>query len=346
VTFKKPIYRILFFAAWIVVLGGIVTLLIAANKRNKEHVCKGVDVTINGGGDKIYIEKEDVIKSIDKTANGSLINRNITDINLTLLEKVLEENPWIRDAELYFDTKEILHVSVSEREPVARIFTTNGNSFYMDSAGYIMPLLENYSAKLPVVTGFTPAKRWNANDSVVWRGVKEIVQFVGPHPFWNAQVGQIDITPVGKFELVPVIGSHIIRLGTAENIEAKLNKLFVFYTQVLPKAGFAKYGVLDVQFDGQVVAVKKGPQSPVDSIQLQKNIQELIQKKAMEQEAQAVLQQESLPIAITPVVIVNKDSINIQPSKKDAMVSKDKAVNDPTPKKATEVRSNPVKPKE
>jgi len=288
--FKRPIYRILFYAAWIVVIGGIATLLVSANGKAKSRTCKGVAVAINDGGDKIYVEKEDVLKSIQKAAHGSVVNRHTGDIDLALLEKALEHNPWIRDAELYFDTKDILHVAVSERVPVARVFTASGTSFYIDTTGCQMPLLESYSARLPVVTGFTPAKRWRAAGSLLMLETKEVVQTISADPFWNAQVGQIDITPDRKFELIPVVGSHVIRLGAGSKVKEKLAKLLVFYRQVLPKAGFAKYSALDLQYDGQVVGVRRGPVSAVDSIQLQKNIQELLEKKLAEQEPEAIAQ--------------------------------------------------------
>ncbi|WP_162944681.1 cell division protein FtsQ/DivIB [Flavisolibacter nicotianae] len=282
--FKRPIYRYLFYTAWIVVLGGIVTLLVAANSKAKARACKGVVVSINNGGDRIYVEKEDVLKNMQKTTRGPIVNKHTGDINLGSLERNLEANPWIRDAELYFDTKDILHVSIAERVPVARVFTTAGTSFYIDSAGAQMPLLESYSAKLPVVTGFLAARRRTAADSALLQETKEVVRTISADPFWNAQIGQIDITQDRKFELIPVLGSHVIKLGAGSNVGEKLAKLMLFYRQVLPKAGFAKYSALDVQFGGQVVAVRRGPTSVVDSIQLQKNIQELMEKKMAEQE--------------------------------------------------------------
>ena len=254
--FKRPIYKYLFFAAWILVLGGITTLVIAANGKTSARTCKGVAVSINGDGDKMFIEKDDVLKNIEKTAKGSVISKAFAKINLGELERGLEKNAWIRDAELYFDTKDVLHVSVFERQPIARVFNTTGASFYIDSAGYQLPLLETFNAKLPVITGFTSAKKMGKRDSTTLQGLKEVVRVITKDEFWNAQVGQIDISPEGKFELIPVIGSHTIKLGYGENIEQKLKNLMVFYKQVLPKAGLAKYSALDVQFEGQVIAVK------------------------------------------------------------------------------------------
>ncbi len=330
--FRRPIFRYLFYAAWIVVIGGIVSLLASANSKAKARTCKGVMVSINNGGEKIYVENGDVLKSIEKAAGGKIVKKHNGDINLGLLEKSLEKNPWIQDAELYFDTKDILHVAISERVPVARVFTTAGTSFYIDSAGYQLPLLESYSAKLPVVTGFTAVKRLNAADSTLLQETKEVVRTISGDPFWNAQVGQIDITEERKFELIPLLGSHVIKLGSGNNVSDKLAKLMVFYKQVLPRAGFAKYSALDVQFDGQVIAVRRGPTSAVDSIQLQKNIEELMEKKVAEQEPDDVAQ--AIPIQAT----ISNGDFDVEPGSGNASTA------NPVPVSTTNaVRAGPVK---
>lgn len=263
-------------------MSGITTLLVAANSKQKEHVCREILIGIKGNEGKFYVEKEDVLKLMEKTMSGSLLQKSITGINLAKLENGLKTNPWIKNAESYFDSKDALHVFVEEREPVARVFTTAGNSFYMDSSGARMPLLDKMSIRVPVVTGFTSAKKFNAADSVLLKQIKQVVQFIYNNEFWNAQVGQIDITPERKFELIPVIGDHIIKLGDGENVEEKLNNVYVFYKQVMSKVGFNKYAALDVEFKSQVVAIKKEPTSPVDSIQLQKNIEDLMNRASMQ----------------------------------------------------------------
>jgi cell division protein FtsQ len=330
----------LFFAAWLIVLGGIATLVIAANGKTGSRTCKGVRISINADGDKLYVKEGDVLKTIEKITNGSVVKKQFAGINLGALERSLEANPWVRDAELYFDTRDVLHVSVWERHPVARVFTTGGRSFYMDSSGYQLPLLENYSAKLPVVTGFADAKKLSAKDSVLLQGVKNIVTAVSRDSFWNVQVGQIDITPERKFELIPLIGSHIIRLGYGENAEEKLANLFVFYKQVLPKAGLAKYSALDVQFEGQVVAVRKGPASIVDSVQLQKNIEELLKKKAAEQEPDDVAL--AAPVKTFVPSTINVDSVVIESAVQPRTVAQ-RAVNPPTPERTNNKKPNPDK---
>lgn len=287
--------------AWLLVIAGITSLLVAANSKTKEHVCGEILIGIRGNEGKLYVEKQDVLEMIEKTMAGELLGRPLLQFNLALLERNLEKNPWIRNAELYFDSKDALHVFVEEREPIARVFTTRGSSFYMDSSGARMPLLEKMSIRVPVITGLTAATRLNQSDSAFLDEVKAVAYFVFSNEFWNAQVGQIDITADRRFELIPVIGDHVIRLGDGKDAAEKLNRLFVFYKQVMSKVGFHKYATLDVQFTGQVVAIRKEPTSPVDSIQLQKNIQELMDRANMQN-----IDEDMLPAA---GLMVKTDSI-------------------------------------
>jgi cell division protein FtsQ len=306
--------------AWFLVICGITSLLIAANRKQKQHVCTEVLIGIKGSGENYYIEKEDVLQLIEKTAHGSLIQKSVTAIDLSKMEKALGRNAWISDAELYFDSKDALHVLITEREPIARVFTTAGNSFYMDSSGHKMPLLEKFSARVPVVTGFTNASRLNKKDSALLNDVKHVAGFIYNDHFWNAQIGQIDITADRKFELIPVIGDHVIRIGDGDKVDEKLRRLFIFYKQVLSKVGFNKYAALDVEYEGQVVAVNKGPVSVIDSIQLQKNINELVNKASLE-----TIDEEMLP----------QQSVTVLP-KKDSAVSKAE-----TPASSVSTKTNP-----
>jgi cell division protein FtsQ len=292
---NKTIRKIFILAAWVVVIGGLLSLLVAANSRGKVHLCRKVQVGIKGTGENYYIEQADILRALEKSAGAPLVKRPVARINLAQLEKGLEKSAWIRDAELYFDNSDVLHVNVLEREPIARVFTTGGQSFYLDSSCVRLPLLDRVTARVPVVTGFTAAKKLNARDSILLKETRTVAHFIHTHPFWNAQIGQIDIQKDGSFELVPVIGNHIIRLGGAADMETKLANLLVFYKQVLSKTGFDKYAVLDIRFNDQVVGVHKGSVPAVDSATLKKNIEELLRLKL---ESESV--SEALP-AVAPV---------------------------------------------
>jgi cell division protein FtsQ len=78
-------------------------------------------------------------------------------------------------------------------------------------------------------------------------------------------------------------------MGSVDGLDEKLTRLFIFYQQVLSKTGFDKYAVLDVQYNGQVVAMQKGSKPALDSTELKKNLAELVERNKIDE---AMLQQE------------------------------------------------------
>ena len=324
---NRIIRKVLQLSAWVLVGCGMITLLTAANSRQQEHLCKAVVVSIKGSGEKYYVEKQDILQQLQKAYNGALIREPVSAFNLTRLESALMTNPWIHEAEMYFDSRDMLHVVVTEREPIARVFTTAGSSYYMDSTGKRMPLMDKVSIRLPVVTNMIAAKRWNGKDSVVVRELSLLLQFINADPFWSSQITQIDVRPNSSFEMIPLVGNHVIRIGNVDNLEEKFHNLFLFYKQVLNKTGFDTYKVIDVQYKDQVIGIKNNPTGAIDSIQLQKNITALIdQMKAR---------------AANDSLFTEKVNEFIQ-QKDTASVRFDAIVIDPTPKE--EPRGNVVKP--
>lgn len=258
----------------------MLTLLVAAISKKNKGVCRGVVVAIKGVQNNFFIDEKDINSMLVKAAGGNIKGRGVASLNLHELETVLENNTWIDEAEMYFDNKDILHVKVTEKEPVARIFTIGSTSFYIDSAGIRMPLSDKLSARVPVFTGFTDRSKWTKADSQQIKQVKNVAVYIFNNPFWMSQVAQVDITPDGNFEMVPVVGNHLVKLGNGENIEKKFNRLMIFYKQVMSKTGFDKYKLVDVQYNGQVIASRNSGTGKIDSVQLRRNIEKLIQQSA------------------------------------------------------------------
>jgi cell division protein FtsQ len=105
------------------------------------------------------------------------------------------------------------------------------------------------------------------SDSMVLKDVKSIAQYIQQDSFWTAEVAQVDITPQHTYEMIPVLGNQVINLGGADGLDTKFKKLYAFYRQVWSKTGFEKYARVDVQYEGQVVAVKRGVALQSDSAQ-------------------------------------------------------------------------------
>ncbi len=280
-SFRSDIRKILFVAFWACIGGGMLTLLLAAIHKQNRSDCKGYTIEIRGAKNIQFISKADAEVQLLEQLNGSPEGKPLSSVHLDALQHLWEKNTWVRRAELYFDSKDILHIILSEKEPVARIFTTAGNSFYIDSAENRLPLSDKFSARLPVFTDFPDKKTYTAKDSALLEEVKTIACFISAHAFWNAQAAQFDVTPQRTFIMVPLIGNHIVRLGHADDLENKFNRLMAFYQQVLGKTGFNKYRIIDVQYAGQVVASRFIDNPVIDSLQLKNNIDKLLQESKL-----------------------------------------------------------------
>jgi len=298
ISIKKVVTAIF----WCFAGAGGVVLLVAAIRYRNSNVCKGYKIEIKGPKtiDRLFIDRKGINDLLTAAGAGKGQGKPIQLFDLHRLETALEKNVWIRDAQLFFDNNGILQVRITEREPVARIFTTDGHSFYIDSSAVELPLQERFAAHLPVFTGYPAAKiQIRGQDSVVTTGVLQLSSFIRRDSFWMAQIAQIDITPEKTFELEPEIGDHRIAFGDATDMAAKFHRLFVFYNQVLSRVGMDKYQRIDVSYEGQVIGTKKGSgQNRYDSLQGMENIRQLI-RSAQQLQPDTLRHQTVLPLENT-----------------------------------------------
>jgi cell division protein FtsQ len=252
---KRHIKKMLVFGFWLAVTIGVLVLAVAAMKDRKEDTCKGYVIDISGSGEKWFIDKKDIVGLL--MVQGVIKGRSLKRFDLRGMEERLKKNPWIKNAELFFDNNQVLQVKIEEREPVARLFTVKGNSFYIDSTGERLPLSDKFSARLPVFTGFPVDKgRLDSADSLLIRQVAQVGGYLLQNPFWMAQIAQVDILPTRTFEMTPVVGNHVIEFGDGTDYDKKFNRLMLFYRQVLGKTGMDRYARLNVQYARQVVGVR------------------------------------------------------------------------------------------
>ena len=277
-SIKSNIKKILLLSLAIAVGTGLTILLVAAINKKNHKDCTGVNITINGKDDVLFLSRQDVLNTIAPDKNDPPTGKSLASFDLKKMEIALKQNLWVRDAQLFFDNNGVLRVTIEERIPVARIFTVNGNSFYIDSSGKQLPLKSRMTVKLPVYSNFPADKqRLYGADSVLMQQIRKMSSFILGNPFWRAQIGQIDITPYRTFEMIPVVGKHLIAFGDGDNYEQKFHNLFLFYQQIGAKAGLDKYSIINIAFNKQVVATRKGTTGKIDSLQALKNIQKLIE---------------------------------------------------------------------
>lgn len=276
-SWKKRVLQVIWLLAGI----GTIVLLGAAMQKKGQRKCEDVRIEIEGAEHHMFIDEKDVLQLVN--ARGPIKGLPVSAVNLRQLEAGMEKNPWVKNAELYFDNQQVLQVKIEEREPVARVFTAQGSSFYLDSGGLRLPLSEKMSARVPVFTGFPSDKaRLSKPDSALLDDVVKLSRYIVADSFWMAHISQVDITTHATFELIPSIGDHVVLIGNAEDISSKFNRLYTFYKKAWLQQGMNKYEKLDVQYANQVVAVKRGTAKKlVDSAAAAKAIEALLKGTAV-----------------------------------------------------------------
>ena len=176
------------------------------------------------------------------------IGRKMSGVNCAEIERVLAKNPFIDNTTSYKTAGDRVYVTVTQRLPVMRIISDNGDNYYMDTRGKIMPHM-HYSADLVVATGHISRQYAHSKLLPIGRLMKY-------DKFWDSQIEQISVDTAGNVELYPRIGNHVVYIGQPGGIAQKLKRLKAFYSQVLPQVGWNKYSRIDLEYDNQIICKK------------------------------------------------------------------------------------------
>jgi cell division protein FtsQ len=251
----KRVLRILLMA---VIVTASTLLLLAAVRTRDGLRCSGSRILINGSEEgEWFVNKKDITEILTSNQKVVLKGRHINDFDLASVERKLESLVWISDAELFFDNNGLLEVRVRERVPVARVFTSMGTSFYIDTACKRLPVSTTAFAKVPVFTGFpSNSPRLKNSDRQLLRDISRLSRYIMNDKFWMSQVSQVDITAEKQFEIIPVVGNHVIEFGDISNAENKFSRIHRLYKNILTVNGIDKYKRIKAQYENQIIGVK------------------------------------------------------------------------------------------
>ena len=241
--------KILFASIAVLISAYLLFALFYLNPREQKNViCNELRVDIVDTLDRHYLTANDIINDITK-AGLSPVGKDLSTISTAAIENKLEENRLIKRVECYKTINGIVRIKVYQRIPILRVFSTKG-SYYVDNEGKKMPVPSNFSAYVPVASGFI-------EEEYATSRLYEFALFLQQDKFWNSQIKQIYVTSNGNVELTPVVGNHQIILGKIENYKENLEKLRLFYEKGLSKVGWNKYSVINLKFKNQVVCTRR-----------------------------------------------------------------------------------------
>jgi len=254
---------------WLVIGAYLVAILGFVAASRDKIICNQLEISISNEKLNKFISKDDVATILNKYRNQS-IGTQIDEINTTVAEGLLYSHPAVKRADVYTTVDGKLHVYVKQRRPILRVVTRNSQSYYVDENGEIVPYLRQFAAYTIVANGdidetFNPWKTKTLfpakSDSVVIKkcivlDLFKVAQFLDNNSFWNAQIEQIYVNTKQDMILVPRIGSQLIVLGNADNLDYKFEKLRTMY-RVFNQIGWNNYKTLNLKYSNQIICTKR-----------------------------------------------------------------------------------------
>lgn len=251
---------------WVGILVCAIALFGFVNSQRRAAVCKESKIEILGEKDIHFISEKDVYDLL-YSKGFRIKDRKAKDINLMAIETELNRHPAVKEAQVFYDAKGTLILRVQQHNPMLRIIDNKGDSYYLDEKGEFMPLIEKFTARVPIASG-------SINESIHKHSIAEILSSdslskvsvlddlyiiadaARKDSFIWSQMEQLHVLPDGDIEFIPVLGPGKILLGNGQNMEDKFSRLRLFYRQALPRAGWNAYSALNLKYNKQIICTQ------------------------------------------------------------------------------------------
>lgn len=256
---KQEITRSLKFLGWIALVLVVIAVIMAAIKRKGVAKTKVVKVEIEPlSYGKNLLTRGDVFSELNQRFGYSLEGLQHKEVDVERVERVLEQYPFVLDAEVYIDAENSVQIQIQQRVPILRIYDKMELSYYLDGDGNKLPLSKNFSPRLLIASGNIPpfVPDFQERENHLLRATFELAKKILANSFLLPLVEQIYINNKNEFMLIPKIGKQKILLGEYEHIDDKLYNLEVFYKKGLSQEGWSKHKTIDLRFKDQVIGVK------------------------------------------------------------------------------------------
>ena len=232
--------------------------LLGTNKRSNTR-CVDIKVTIEDSLYTRFVTSDAVREYLDADFKG-LKGMPIDSIDLHRIEQTLNSKSPILSSTAYITNKGILNISVVQREP-AVILQGPDYSFYSTGDGYLLPLQPNFSAEVMQIEGHIPidttdcrlGKPQDPQDGEWLDQILKMTDFIRTSKVWKSRIGSITCEPSGELVIKPKDGREQFLFGHPKDIEAKFEKMRIYYERITADKGDDRYNVVDLRFKGQIV---------------------------------------------------------------------------------------------
>ena len=216
-----------------------------ASMRNENRKIAKIDVEIVDK-DTPFLLPEMVNKLlIEKNQHSKTITKE--GLDLKKLEKSVNNNDFVQKSEVFVSVDGVLKAVVKQKTPVGRVVSETG-SFYVDYEGNRMPLSENYSARVPLVSGKI--------DAVENEKLSEVLKMIYEDDFLKKNIIGVQVVPNGNLIMQNRNYDYTIDFGKIINIDRKFKNYKAFFQKAVSDSTLNNYKKINLKFTQQVVCIK------------------------------------------------------------------------------------------
>ena len=144
--------KTLIVACDIVVATYLLLAVTAFNKPDaKDSHCNEVKIDIEQNVYDGFMTADEIKQALNKEHLYPL-KQPLTDISPRKIEETLQKNPFVENAEVYKTQSGNVCIQIKQRIPVVRVMADNGENYYLDTHGSMMPE-SRYVTDLIIATG-------------------------------------------------------------------------------------------------------------------------------------------------------------------------------------------------
>ena len=248
--------RVLKILSWILIAGRVVGLMGFVSGEANKVLCNRIEVILSDTVLNRFVTRTDIRTMLEETGM-QLQGYPMAEINIRSLERTIEEDPYIKNAEVSKDITGRLEVRVVQRVPLIRIMPEGLKGYYLDKEGTTLPLSDQFTPLILLATGFIQPPGPDGKLSDQLKEIHQFSSYLTDHPLWNGQIVQIYVNRRGEYELIPRVGAHHILIGSIDQWEKKMENLELLYRQGLSRYGWNTYGTINLKYTNQVICTKR-----------------------------------------------------------------------------------------
>lgn len=230
----------------LVLMVSLVIFLYSFTSYRNEHR-KITKIKVVFVGENTLFLKEEMVNKLLIEKNQDLKTINKVDLDLKKLELSINKQQMIQKADVFVSVDGVLKAVVEQKTPVGRVFDETG-SFYIDYEGNKMPLSENYTARVPLLSGeITVVKK---------EKLSEVLRMINEDEFLKKNIIGVQVLPNGSLVMANRNYDFQIDFGRTINIETKFKNYKAFFQKAVLDSTLNKYKRINLKFTKQVVCIK------------------------------------------------------------------------------------------